>query len=381
MLLAKFNVIATGGSGVWGDSAVRQRKSKTQVCKRPPKRPGPKKPAQQATINQFKLANQYATTALADPDLRAAYKRAADLSPELVHARNMAVRDYMRAPEIRAVDTDCYTGKPGEQLYILATDDFMVKTVTVAIYDSRNNLIETGAAACIPKKKKTQRFVYTITASVKGSRIMVYAADIPGNVTTQEIYTGTVETNLEERPAPAFTVTDLLKGIYAGSKETNPPAKPISPEPDNGVCFADVLLAAYRSFVESGPEEKSLCEKPSLNGVHTDAVGTSSANTTTLSTKRKTTLSTPALRPALQIPTAKLPLPRFKVRTKKLVDHTATDLCVKRLIIDMPFPPANKKAPPLRKRSSAYPRTNTSTGKNEAPPVPAGPTYVKDYPP
>ncbi|WP_295122892.1 TlpA disulfide reductase family protein [uncultured Chitinophaga sp.] len=194
MILKRFNAILSGCSGVIGDNAVRQRKERTIVTKRPCERGAPVKEAQIATNNRFKLANDYAGTALADPALYAAYKQAADRAEKLVHARNMAVADYYNPPVIQKVGTQFYTGLPGGKIVILAKDDFRIKNVTVAIYDSRNQLLETGHAVSRGGDKAYEVFDYITTADGKGVRVMVYVADYPGNVTTEEVFTGYMET-------------------------------------------------------------------------------------------------------------------------------------------------------------------------------------------
>lgn len=61
-------------------------------------------------------------------------------------AYNVAVADFLNAPDIKEVDFSKYTGEVGSQITICAIDDFKVTDVQVEIFDSTGVLVERGGA-------------------------------------------------------------------------------------------------------------------------------------------------------------------------------------------------------------------------------------------
>ena len=59
---------------------------------------------------------------------------------------NLAVSDYIKAPQIKAVNYAAYTGQVGDTISIRAIDDFKVDKVTVSIENSSEVEIENGTA-------------------------------------------------------------------------------------------------------------------------------------------------------------------------------------------------------------------------------------------
>jgi hypothetical protein len=83
------------------------------------------------------------------------------------------------------VDFSAYTGAAGDEIRIIASDDFMVKSVYVQINDADGAPIEEGEAV----NKAGSLWIYTATQnnnSLTGNKIVISASDLPGNITTEE---------------------------------------------------------------------------------------------------------------------------------------------------------------------------------------------------
>ena len=73
-------------------------------------------------------------------------------------------------------------GKPGDTILIKATDDFMVASVTVEIYDRDGSFIEGGNATA---NEKGTEWTYTTTTGSNnfyGNKVTVKAMDMPANL-------------------------------------------------------------------------------------------------------------------------------------------------------------------------------------------------------
>jgi hypothetical protein len=145
--------------------------------------PKRKPTAGQANVqNATKRCNAYATEAIKDPELKAAYKAVAQGRQ---NAHNMAFKDARWPPEVTSILTDIYKGAIGDIIIVTAVDDFKVVSVKVAIYDRSNELIEEGECAGDGKY-----FVYTATKKnphIKGCVIRATAYDLPGNEGMREL--------------------------------------------------------------------------------------------------------------------------------------------------------------------------------------------------
>ena len=184
MAYVKKNVVTEGLSGKLGDNIVfRQRGGKTIVSVKPTPSERPRSEAQKAQQRRFKAASYYARQATQDPTQRAAYEQRAR---GLQNPYNLAMADYLNAPDITELDLSTYTGAPGNRLVVQAVDDHTVTEVTVAIYSRNGTLLEQGPAQL---HDNGTDWVYTTqqaNQTVKGSKLVVQARDLPGNVTEQE---------------------------------------------------------------------------------------------------------------------------------------------------------------------------------------------------
>ena len=99
---------------------------------------------------------------------------------------NVAVADYMKKPEINAVDLSGYRGRKGDTIRVKAHDNFGVAMVIVTILNALGLEVESGRAG---EQLREGCWVYKVVAPVpdwnKG-RIIVRAVDLPGNTVKSE---------------------------------------------------------------------------------------------------------------------------------------------------------------------------------------------------
>jgi hypothetical protein len=175
--------ILSGISGKIGGMVFRQRNGKTFVAIAPNKKQKPRSPMQQKNNSNFQQAVIYAQKAIADPATKRMYKSKAGNGKS---AYNIALADFFHAPDIVEVDITGYSGKPGQLIKIIVSDDFEVNAVKVTIHSQDGTLQEEGDAE--PNENK---IVWTYVARTKnkrraGSKITVIASDNPGNFTREE---------------------------------------------------------------------------------------------------------------------------------------------------------------------------------------------------
>ncbi|MEJ6980034.1 hypothetical protein WG906_06210 [Pedobacter sp. P351] len=180
----KNNDLVKGASGRIGDQLVyRQRGGKTIIAKRPRPKIKPDTISQITTRELFYNAVLYAKTVIADEATKAIYQAKTQGNQT---AYNLAVSDFCKAPEIRLCDSSDYTGLMGQVIRIRATDDFKVESVRLEIKDSSDAAIEEGEAVL---GTNGVDWIYNTTAAnplLEGTKLIVSAADIPGNVTKKE---------------------------------------------------------------------------------------------------------------------------------------------------------------------------------------------------
>ena len=183
MATSKNNVVTHGLSGKVGDLLVfSQRKGKT-IVSRVPRRSGIFTAGQVAQQEKFAMAANYAKAAVQDPILKPGYEAKAEADG--LTSYNVAVADYLNAPEIHSVITSGYTGTIGNNILIRATDDFEVESVIVRIEKADGTIIEEGNAVIKPF-----HWEYSATVanpSIAGCKIIITAFDIPQNETTKTI--------------------------------------------------------------------------------------------------------------------------------------------------------------------------------------------------
>lgn len=177
MAISKDNVITRGLRGKIGELVFRQYGDKT-VVSAAPQMPSEASGLQKASRKRFQQAVIYAKSAMTDPDMKAAYEDAAEKRRT---AYNVAVADFLHAPDIETIDLSEYTGKAGDPIRIRVSDDFLVKDVKLTIVDHNGNRIEDGDAM-----PDALGVVWTYTAdknvdNFEVGKIVVTAVDFPGN--------------------------------------------------------------------------------------------------------------------------------------------------------------------------------------------------------
>jgi hypothetical protein len=138
---------------------------------------------QKVIQDRFKIATLYAKAVMEEPDLKAAYKMAAN--PRQT-AYNLAFKDAFIAPVVTQIFADAYKGDVDGTIIVQAMDDFKVNNVKVSIFNSAGELIEEGPC----EKVDFRSWRYTATqanGSLRGTNIKASAYDIPENEGTLEM--------------------------------------------------------------------------------------------------------------------------------------------------------------------------------------------------
>jgi len=189
MAIVKRNLITTGLSGKLGKNLVfRQRKGKT-ILSVVAHFTGKRSVAQEQQKDRFKKATLYANIQKHNPELMEEYNKVAK-EKGIYSGYNLAVSDYFHPPTIEKVNTRNYHGEVGDEIEIIAFDDFKVEHVEIEIYHNDGSLVEKGLAS-----KNGSDFEWKYAATVAntefaGDKIVVKAFDYPGNETDKEFVLG-----------------------------------------------------------------------------------------------------------------------------------------------------------------------------------------------
>lgn len=179
------NDLIEGSSGRFGKRLIyRQRGSKTIIARRTSRKRNPNTTRQQEVRELFGEGIIYARGVIADPAIKALYQSKVKGNQT---AFNLAVSDFCKAPEITKYNVSRYAGQIGDIISVRAVDDFRVEWVKLTITDSADTLIEEGTAVLSPNGAD---WIYTATVlnpSLAGTKLFISAADLPGNITSQEV--------------------------------------------------------------------------------------------------------------------------------------------------------------------------------------------------
>jgi hypothetical protein len=178
------NLVLHGASGKLGDQIViRQRGGEAILSQAPGRRGGEPTAPQKIQQQKFEQAILYGKAQLADPTAKAEYQTKA---AGMKSAFNVAVADFLKAPNFDEIDLTAYHGAVGDLIRVRVTDDFKVKQVQVSIFNSDGSLVEQGDAA---QQTNQIDWIYTAATaneSTTGDKIVVRASDKPGHISTLE---------------------------------------------------------------------------------------------------------------------------------------------------------------------------------------------------
>ena len=140
-------------------------------------------PAQLAHRDRFRRAVEYGKFVMSNETVRPVYEQAA--AENHVPVFSLCVSDYLKAPSIDSIDARDYTGKVGDPVQIVASDDFAVARVDVMLTDDdQGTLIESGQAV----ENGTGHWTYTATQPATAGitvRFQVTVMDRPGGTTVE----------------------------------------------------------------------------------------------------------------------------------------------------------------------------------------------------
>jgi hypothetical protein len=185
MAKSKNNVVTYGLSGKVGDLLIFRQVDGQTIVSSVPKSSKTVSEGQKKQMKRFQRATVYGKSVVDDPQLKELYDAAAKKKKGMT-AYNVAVADFLHAPDIEDIDLSAYTGAAGDEIRILASDDFAVKSVHVSISNVDGALIEEGYA----EQSTGNLWIYVASKdndNTAGDRIVISASDIPGNITTDEL--------------------------------------------------------------------------------------------------------------------------------------------------------------------------------------------------
>jgi hypothetical protein len=160
-----------------GGIVYYQRNGRSFARAIPERRATPPTPRQVEQQYRFILACAYARGASADPRLRDFYTRKA-AGKSTAYA--VAMRDFMRPPEITLLDVSRYHGRVGDRILIDAHDDTAIVSLVIEIRDLTGRFLETG-----PAQNEGDWIYEAMTRPTDGHplTILAQARDQAGNTT------------------------------------------------------------------------------------------------------------------------------------------------------------------------------------------------------
>ncbi len=181
------NLLVKGARGNVGKQFVYRKHGNDTMIARMPRfnEKAASTEEQLAKRELFASAAMYAQGAIKSAELKKEYQKKA---PPGKTAYNMALRDFLKAPVVKKINTEKYNGTPGSTIIIHAKDDFRVAEVKVSIYRaSTGDLLEEGYATLAPINR--EQWIYTasqVNAVAEPLKIVATATDVPGNTAVLE---------------------------------------------------------------------------------------------------------------------------------------------------------------------------------------------------
>ncbi len=187
MAIAYDNFLTKNYYGRFGDAILKRwRGGKSILSKRPDCSKVVKSKAQKDNMKRFAAAIIYAKKVLLDPQKRDYYRKK---KKKFQTTWNAAISDFMSRPRVEAIDFSAFSRLKGNIIRISAWDKFMIKAVNVEIYNSTNQVIESGPAAAKPYtgNREWEFEVQEMNQAIKGSMAVVSVFDLPGNKVQRRI--------------------------------------------------------------------------------------------------------------------------------------------------------------------------------------------------
>ncbi len=181
MARARLNPVIEELRGQIGELVFKRYGDRVVISKKPDMSRVKPSAAQTAHRKRFRRATVYAKVVMADPEMRALYEATARERGQPVY--NVAIADFFSAPSVDGVDLAGYTGAPGDEVVVWASDDFGVVGVRVVLRDADGGVVEEGDAVESPGG--SGRWVYVATTAVAAGtvvRVGVRAVDRPGGM-------------------------------------------------------------------------------------------------------------------------------------------------------------------------------------------------------
>jgi hypothetical protein len=179
MAKSKNNILTKGLSGMIGKQIVfRSWNGKTFISVAP-KKPKKQSPVQKENRTKFKRATVFAKKMMKDPAKKAEYKEIAK-KLQLPNAYTAAITDYMRNPEIEALDISNYSGKSNEEIIVMVSKKYFdIQEVKVILIDKKGEVVEEGKAT----KGVGTEWIYKTSIDIeeKGG-FLIRARDSTGNI-------------------------------------------------------------------------------------------------------------------------------------------------------------------------------------------------------
>jgi hypothetical protein len=174
------NILTKGLSGMIGKQIVFRTWNGKTFISVAPKKPKKQSVVQKENRSKFKRATIYAKSMMKDPIKKAEYKEIAKRL-QLPNAYTAAITDYMRNPQIEALDLANYSGKADEAIKVtVSKKGFEIQEVEVTVVDQIGEVIEEGKAVKGPGNEWTYKT--TNNNKEKGSsKFLIKVRDRTGN--------------------------------------------------------------------------------------------------------------------------------------------------------------------------------------------------------
>jgi hypothetical protein len=185
MARSKNNLLTKGLSGMVGKQIVFRTWNGKTFISVAPKKPKKQSPIQKENRSKFKRATIYAKNMMKDPVKKAEYKEIAK-KLQLPNAYTAAITDYMRNPQIEALDLTSYSGRADEEIKVtVSKKGFEIQEVEVIVVDQNGEVIEEGKAS----KGLANEWTYKTSIEIEEretAKFLIRVRDKSGSITEKQ---------------------------------------------------------------------------------------------------------------------------------------------------------------------------------------------------